>query len=72
MRKFVAPLGFCLSLLVCGALFIAVTMLNPDGDFVKAFDSPNMALLAIVVAMFCVFSVAVWFYFNGLGEQQRE
>ena len=53
-----------------GALFAVATtiflqtMLNPDGEFVHAFDQPNMVALAIVVVLFCLFASAVWFYFN--------
>ncbi len=43
------------------ALFLQ-TMLNPDGAFVSAFNSPNMVTLALAVIAFCLFSSAVWFY----------
>jgi hypothetical protein len=60
-----------------GILFILVsalfmqTMLNPDGEFVKAFESPNMVLLSVVVVLFCVFSAAVWLYFNRPGKRAQ-
>jgi hypothetical protein len=43
-------------------LFIQ-TQLNPDGDFVSAFNQPNMQMLIIVTAVFCVISGGVWLYF---------
>ncbi|MDE3089051.1 MAG: lamin tail domain-containing protein [Chloroflexota bacterium] len=46
------------------------TMLNPDGAFVSAFKSPNMMVLAAVVAVFCLFSVAVWFYLKRLEKAE--
>jgi hypothetical protein len=55
---------------VWGALFAVAatvflqTMLNPDGDFVRAFEQPNMVTLAIVVALFCIFATIVWMYLN--------
>lgn len=38
------------------------TMLNPDGAFISAFQSPNMTILAIFVIAFCVFSTGLWFF----------
>lgn len=52
------------------ATFFLQTMLNPDGAFVSAFNSPNMIILTIVVTAFCVFSVLVWFYFQRLEKAQ--
>ena len=46
------------------------TMLNPDGAFVSAFDSPNMVVLSVVVIVFCIFSTAVWFYLQRLEKVQ--
>jgi hypothetical protein len=43
------------------------TMLNPDGDFVRAFQQTNMVILALIVIVFCFISSGLWFYF-----QQRE
>jgi hypothetical protein len=54
--------------ILVSALFFQ-TMLNPDGDFVRAFDSPNIVILSIVVLIFCVFSASVWFYFNRPGRR---
>jgi hypothetical protein len=56
--------------ILVSALFMQ-TMLNPDGDFVKAFDSPNIVILSIVVLIFCVFSAAVWLYFNRPGKRSE-
>jgi hypothetical protein len=39
-------------------------MLNPDGAFVNAFQSPNMILLSTMVALFCAVSAAIWFIFR--------
>ena len=55
--------------ILVSALFMQ-TMLNPDGDFVRAFDSPNIVILAIVVLIFCVFSAVVWLYFNRPGRRR--
>src|SRR5581483_7545663 len=44
-------------------LFIT-TMLNPDGAFLGAFIQPDMVGLAVVVALFCLFSTGVWVFFN--------
>lgn len=46
------------------------TMLNPHSSFASAFNSPNMAMLAIVVSAFCVFSTAVWFYLQRLEKAE--
>jgi hypothetical protein len=46
-------------------------MLNPDGESVKAFESPNMLLLSVVVGLFCVLSATVWLYFNRLGKRAQ-
>ncbi len=43
-------------------LFIQ-TQLNPEGEFVQAFNQRNMMMLIIVVAVFCVISAGLWFYF---------
>jgi len=48
---------------VAATIFLQ-TMLNPDGEFVKAFDQPNIVALAVIVVVFCLFATAVWFYFN--------
>ncbi len=58
------------------ALFLATTtvfmqtMLNPDAEFVSAFNSPNIDVLTIVVVIFCAFSGAVWFYLKRLEEAE--
>lgn len=43
-------------------LFIQ-TQLNPEGDFVKAFNQPNMQWLTIIVVVFCLISGGMWLYF---------
>jgi hypothetical protein len=43
-------------------LFIQ-TQLNPDGDFVGAFNQPNMMMLVIITTVFCVISGGMWLYF---------
>ncbi len=43
-------------------LFIQ-TQLNPDGNFIGAFNRPNMQMLALLTAVFCVLSGGVWFFF---------
>ncbi len=55
-----------LGLFVIATTVFLQTMLNPDGAFVSAFNSPNMVLLSIVVIAFCIFSTAVWFYLQRL------
>lgn len=47
---------------VAAFLFIQ-TQLNPDGDFVGAFQQPNMLMLIIVTALFCAVSGGIWLYF---------
>ncbi len=50
--------------LFVGVTFIFVqTQLNPDGDFVGAFQKPNMVALTLFVLGFCAVSASVWFYF---------
>ena len=46
---------------ITAAVFLQ-TMLNPDGSFVGAFNSPNMVVLSIIVGLYCVFCAGVWFY----------
>ena len=55
-----------LGLFIIASTVFLQTMLNPDGAFVSAFESPNMVLLSIVVIAFCVLSTAVWFYLQRL------
>ena len=43
-------------------LFIQ-TQLNPDGNFVGAFNQRNMILLLTVTLVFCGISGGMWFYF---------
>lgn len=50
------------------AIFLQ-TMLNPDGAFVGAFNSPNMVVLSIVVAVFCIFCASVWFYLQQVDKK---
>ena len=38
------------------------TMLNPDGAFVSAFNSPNILALSLVVVIFCILSTIIWLY----------
>jgi type III secretory pathway component EscS len=59
-----------LVLFIAAATVFLQTMLNPDGAFVAAFESPNMVLLSIVVIAFCIFSTAVWFYLQRLEKLQ--
>ena len=42
------------------------TMLNPDGAFVSAFESSNMVLLSLFVAVYCVVCTIIWFYLKRL------
>jgi hypothetical protein len=55
--------------LVWGLAFVGVvflfiqTQLNPDGDFVQAFNQRNMVTLALVVLVFCAVSGGLWLYF---------
>jgi len=51
-------------LFTLAAFLFLHTMLNPNGDFVEAFKSPNMLSLSIMVTLFCAFSGGVWFYFR--------
>jgi hypothetical protein len=53
---------------ILGAIFLQ-TMLNPDGAFVNAFQSPNMILLSAMVALFCAVSAAIWIHFRRAQEQ---
>jgi hypothetical protein len=55
-----------LGLFIIATTVFLQTMLNPDGAFVSAFNSPNMVLLSVVVIAFCIFSTAVWFYLQRL------
>lgn len=40
------------------------TMLNPDGDFIRAFEQANMVTLSLIVVAFCLLSVGLWYYFQ--------
>lgn len=51
-------------------LFIQ-TQLNPDGDFVKAFNQPNMQWLTVIVAAFCIISGGLWLYFWNRDRRRR-
>lgn len=51
-----------LGLFALFAVIFLQTMLNPDGAFVSAFNSPNMVMLSIIVVGFCLFSAGMWFY----------
>lgn len=46
------------------------TMLNPDGAFVSAFNSPNMVVLSLVVVAFCIVSAVVWLYLQRLEKAE--
>lgn len=51
-------------LVFIGVLFLFIqTQLNPNGDFVQAFNQRNMVTLIIVVTVFCIVSGGLWFYF---------
>ena len=45
------------------------TMLNPNGAFISAFNSPNIVILSIIVTVFCVFCAGVWFYLQQLDKR---
>jgi hypothetical protein len=53
---------------VIAAIFLQ-TMLNPDGAFVSAFNSPNMVVLSIGVLVFCLFCAGMWFYLQRLDQR---
>lgn len=55
-------------LAVVGWLFIT-TMLNPDGEFLGSFNQPDMVTVSVLVALFCLFSTAVWIYFNATNNK---
>ncbi|MBI5300968.1 MAG: lamin tail domain-containing protein [Chloroflexi bacterium] len=40
------------------------TMLNPNGDFVHAFQQSNMIVLSLTVIGFCILSAGLWYYFQ--------
>jgi Tol biopolymer transport system component len=46
-----------------GFLFMQ-TQLNPDGEFVSAFNKPNVAWLTIFTLLFCLFGAGFWYYFQ--------
>lgn len=46
-----------------GFLFVQ-TQLNPDGEFLGAFNKPNIVWLTIFTLAFCLFSAAFWYYFQ--------
>jgi hypothetical protein len=50
------------------AMFLQ-TMLNPDGAFVNAFNSPNMIVLSVIVIVFCIFCAGMWFYLNHIDKK---
>lgn len=60
---------FSRSKIMWGLTFIAIlflfiqTQLNPEGDFVQAFNQRNMVTLVIVVTLFCAISGGLWLYF---------
>lgn len=70
LRYFHGHSIFTYNKLLWGVLFAVAatiflqTMLNPDGEFVKAFDQPNIVSLAVIVGVFCIFATVVWIYFN--------
>lgn len=58
MHRFIWLGGF-----VAVAFLFVQTQLNPQGDFVNAFNQPNMRWLTIIVIAFCAISAVVWLYF---------
>lgn len=46
-----------------GFLFVQ-TQLNPDGQFLEAFNKPNVVWLVVFTLGFCLFSGAFWYYFQ--------
>jgi hypothetical protein len=53
---------------ITAAVFLQ-TMLNPNGSFVGAFNSPNMVVLSIIVGLYCVFCAGVWFYLQQIDKR---
>jgi len=53
---------------ITAAVFLQ-TMLNPDGSFIGAFNSPNMVVLSIVVGLYCVFCAGIWFYLQQIDKR---
>ena len=58
-----------LVLFILSAAIFLQTMLNPDGAFVGAFNSPNMVVLSIIVIVFCLFCTGMWFYLQQLDKK---
>jgi len=56
--------GLWAGLFVLVTVVFFQTMLNPDGDFVSAFNQANMTTLSIVVITFCLISAGLWYYFQ--------
>jgi Tol biopolymer transport system component len=50
-------------LAVFGFLFMQ-TQLNPDGEFLGAFNKSNVIWLTIFTLVFCLFSAGFWYYFQ--------
>ncbi|MBI5033071.1 MAG: lamin tail domain-containing protein [Chloroflexi bacterium] len=50
------------------AIFLQ-TMLNPNGAFISAFNSPNIVILSITVIAFCLFCTGMWFYLQQLDKK---
>ncbi len=48
------------------------TMLNPDGDFVRAFQQTNMVVLSLIVIGFCLSSVGLWYFFQQRAKAQAQ
>lgn len=45
------------------AFLFLQTQLNPSGDFLGAFNKPNMLALILLTTVFCVISGGLWLYF---------
>lgn len=63
-RDFFSHNKWLWAVLFVAVLFLFIqTQLNPEGDFVQAFNQRNMVMLILVVAVFCSISAGLWFYF---------
>ncbi len=51
------------------AFMFVQTQLNPDGEFIGAFNRPNMVALVWFVSAFCLVSLAVYIYFQRKDKQ---
>jgi hypothetical protein len=77
LRNLHGEIIFRFNRVLWGALLAIVTwlflttMLNPEGEFLSAFTQPNVITLAWTVGIFCVFSAAVWAYFEFTGARKQ-